>query len=565
MRNRIAVIFLALVLLLSLSACASQAPKVFEVRFELNGGTLVAGQLLQRIEAGGAAEAPEVEREGFVFEGWSEPLDAVSANTVAVAQWSPAEAAPAVYEVRFELNGGTLIAGHLLQQVEEGGAAEAPEVEREGYAFVGWSEPLEPVTGNTIAAAMWECYYPVHFDPAGGRVVSGESEQLVRKGETPAPPEVERDFFSFVGWSPSVGAVQGESSYAAQWKARKLSSEEIYDKISPAVVEISAYEPSGQYYSLGSGFFIDDAGRLVTNYHVIEGTNAGEVMLADGSRRDILAVLGYDKALDLAVLQIDIADNPFLSVSARAVTTGEAIYALGSSQGLTSTFSSGIVSTASREIDGINCIQTTAPISEGNSGGPLVDSYGEVVGVNSMTLVTGQNLNFAIDIHELDKLPLDKALSLADVYALEYPEGESGVRPEDVGFYSDTDLAEQESNDIFLLSDSLENGSWIAGEIGSADDMDFFYLNLDAPGEVSFEVIPYYTDDTQYLLCGILSLTDDDDVELMDALSPSNVDGYEAMVGTIRFDTAGTYFLLLCVDENYPYDDPAYYAVRASW
>lgn len=565
MRKRFLLIFLVLVLLLTLCACASRAPAVYEVRFELNGGTLVSGQLLQQIEEGGAAEAPTVEREGYVFDGWNEKLDAISANTVAVAQWVKAEAAPAVYEVRFELNGGTLVSGHLLQQIEEGGAAEPPEVERDGYAFVGWSEELSPITGNTIAAAMWECFYQVRFDPAGGRVVSGESEQLVRRGDTPVPPEVERDFFSFNGWSPTVGAVRDDATFTAQWKARKLSSEEIFDKISPAVAEIAAYEPSGKYYSLGSGFFIDDTGRLVTNYHVIEGTNAGEVTLADGSNRDILAVLAYDKSLDLAVLQIDITGNPFLTISSGPVTTGEAVYALGSSQGLTSTFSSGIVSTALREIDGVKFIQTTAPISEGNSGGPLVDPYGEVVGVNSMTLVTGQNLNFAIDIHELDRLAEDKALTLAEVYALEYPDGENSQKPEDVGFYADAERAEEESNDIFLLSDLLENEIWIAGEIGSADDMDFFYLTLDAPGDVSFEVVPYYTDDMDYLLCGILSLTDDDDVELMDALTPTNVDGYDAMVGTIHFDAAGSYFLLLCVDEAYPYDEPAYYAVRACW
>lgn len=435
MRSRIPAILLVLVLLLNLCACASQAPKVYEVRFELNGGTLVSGQLLQHIEEGGAA----------------------------------------------------------------------------------------------------------------------------------VPPEVEREYFSFEGWDPAPGAAQGDLTCTAQWKARKLSSEEIFSKISPAVVEISAFEPSGKYYSLGSGFFIDGGGRLVTNYHVIDGTNSGEVTLADGSRLDILAVLDYDKALDLAVLQIDIDKNPYLAISDRPVSTGEAIYALGSSQGLTSTFSSGIVSTASREIDGVNCIQITAPISEGNSGGPLVDPYGEVVGVNSMTLLTGQNLNFAIDIHELEKLALDKSLTLAEVYALEHPNGESGSKPEEEGFYTDADYAENESNDIFLLSDKLPNGAWVAGEIRNSSDQDWFYLEVDGPCEVSFEVYPYYSDDMDYLLCGVLSLTDDEDVELMDALLPAHADDYDLFSGTVRFDAAGTYFLLLCVDEEYPFTDPSFYVLRASW
>lgn len=477
-----------------------------------------------------------------------------------------ASPAPTVYEVRFELNGGTLVSGQVLQRIEAGGAAEAPAVEREGYAFIGWSEELAPITANTVAAAMWECFDRVSFDPAGGRVISGESEQLVARGQMPEPPEVEREYYDFDGWDPAISEARADTVYTARWKARVLSPEEIFSKISPAVVEISAYEPSGKYYSLGSGFFINDSGRLVTNYHVIDEASSGEVTLADGSRRTIVSVLTYDKALDLAVLQIDITGNAFLTISGRPVTTGETIYTLGSSQGLTSTFSSGIVSTASREIDGVGCIQITAPISEGNSGGPLVDPYGEVVGVNSMTLVTGQNLNFAIDIHELDKLGQDEALTLAEVCAAEHPGGENSGQTEELGFYADADRAEKESNDVFLLSDRMESGVWIAGEISTADDVDWFYLELDGPCEVSFEVIPYYTDDTDYLLCGILSPTEDDeDVELVDALAPTRVDDYDALVGTIRFDAAGPYFLVLCLDEAYPFNEPAYYALRASW
>ena len=472
--------------------------------------------------------------------------------------------APAVYEVRFELNGGTLVSGQLLQRVEEGGAAVAPEVEREGYAFAGWSEDLDGISANTVAVALWESYCRVSFDAAGGEIVSGEAEQLIRRGDTPEAPKVERAYYDFEGWSPALGTVDKDCSFTALWTARKLSSEEIFDRISPAVVEITAYEPSGSAY-LGSGFFIDDAGRFVTNYHVIDGTDRGEIALPDGNTCAILAVLAYDKALDLAVLQADIYGNAYLTISEQSVSTGESVYALGSSQGLTSTFSSGIVSTASREIDGVRCIQTTAPISHGNSGGPLVDPYGEVVGVNSMTWASGQNLNFAIDIHELDRLESGQSLTLAEVYAAEYPDGAPDT-PEDAGFYEEADAAEKESNDSFLLSDRMENGAWIAGEISGVGDMDWFFFELDEACDVNFEVLPYYSDDFDYLLCGILSLNDsDDDVDLIDALSPTKLDGYDAFTGTIHFDAPGSYFLVLFVDETYPFDEPSYYAARASW
>ena len=565
MHQRIPALFLIIAMLLCLTACGAQAPAVYEVRFELNGGTFLSGHLLQQVEAGSAAVPPEVEREGYTLAGWSEPLDAVTSNLVAAALWEKEAVEPAVYEVRFELNGGIFLSGQLLQQVEEGGSAVPPEVEREGYALSGWSEPLEDITGNTVAAALWDPYFKLSFDPAGGEIRDGEAEQLVRRGETPTAPQVERPYYSFEGWSPAIEAAQTDLSYTAQWVPRKLSSEEIYSRISPSVVEITAYEPSGKYYSLGSGFFLDDSGRFVTNYHVIDGTNAGELALADGSRCEILSVLDYDRELDLAVLQADIQGNAYLTISETPVTTGEAIYALGSSQGLTSTFSSGIVSTATREIDQIRYIQITAPISEGNSGGPLVNAYGEVVGVNTMTYLEGQNLNFAIDIRELDRLALDKSLTLAEVFAAEYPDG-SSTADEEKGYYQQADYAEIEDNDSFLLADYLEPDSWVAGELGSAEDLDWFYFHLDEPGEVTFEVVPYYSDDMEYLLCGVLSLNDtDDDVELIEALVPTEENGYDALVGTISFDAAGDYFLLICVDESYPYEEASFYAARVSW
>ena len=274
----------------------------------------------------------------------------------------------------------------------------------------------------------------------------------------------------------------------------------------------------------------------------------------------------YDKVLDLAIVQADIQGNAYLEFSKHPVATGETIYALGSSQGLTSTFSSGIVSTASRTIEGVNYIQTTAPISQGNSGGPLVDPYGEVVGVNSMTLTTGQNLNFAIDIHELEKLTQERNLSLAQIYELEYPSGSSGSASElsTEDFYSQADAAEQEPNDSFLLSDQLQSGLLVAGEVSGTGDLDWFCFELDAPADVSFLVAPYYSDDIDYLLGGVLSFVDDD-VQLMEALVPVDGLDYDALGGTIHIDEPGTYFLLVALDERFPFDTSSYYLLEASW
>ena len=236
--------------------------------------------------------------------------------------------------------------------------------------------------------------------------------------------------------------------------------------------------------------------------------------------------------------------------------------AVGNPKGYEGTVSNGIIS-AFRENN--TWIQFTAPISQGSSGGALINLRGEVVGMPTKLRTDGQNLNFAIDIRELDKLALDKHLTLAEVYDAEYPDGVPSTSGED-GFYQEADCAEDEPNDLFLLSDLIENSTWIAGEISNTEDLDWFYFELEAPGDVSFEVIPYYTDDMDYLLCGILSLNDEeDDVELMDSLTPTMVDGYEELAGTIHFDAAGSYFLVICVEDSYPYSESSYYALCASW
>ena len=505
---------------------------------------------------------------GSSFLPWSRGDDEASAETAQETE-APVETEapkePDVYEVRFEMNGGTLVSGQLLQRIEEGGAAEAPEVQRTGYAFDGWDSSFDSVTGNMVVVAQWTPTYRISFDPAGGTVKEGEIEQRVREGEDPVPPELTRKGSEFLGWDPEIAPAAEDTLYVAQWTAQKLTSEEIYAQISPAVVEVTVIEPGGDFYHIGSGFFIDDQGTMVTNYHVIDGTITGEVTTKDGSSYDIVAVKDYDEGLDLAILEVDITGNPFLRISDEDVVTGETVYAMGSSQGLTGTFSDGIVSTASRDMEGVHCIQITAPISQGNSGGPLVNIYGEVVGINSMSLVDGQNLNFAIDVDELDKLSHAGSITLQELYDIMYPAEETTIS-EGEGFYGDADKAELEPNGSLLLADSMDNGTWIAGEVSDVDDLDWFSINLDSPCDVFFEVAPYYKSDLDYLLCGILELTDDG-VEVMDVLLPSENEGeYEvAQTGTIHFDEAGLYFLMIAVDEEYPDSDPVYYTVQAAW
>lgn len=167
------------------------------------------------------------------------------------------------------------------------------------------------------------------------------------------------------------------------------------------------------FTSTGSGFFIDDNGTVVTCYHVIDGAESIEVEVNGGGKYTVDKIVDFNVHHDIAVLRIGMEGNPYLEFTSHGVRTGEDVYAVGSSLGiLDGTFSDGIVSNTSRNVGVIDCIQTTAAISSGNSGGPLVNAYGEVVGINAFVYNSGQNLNLAVRIDTLDLLGMDRNFSI---------------------------------------------------------------------------------------------------------------------------------------------------------
>ena len=158
--------------------------------------------------------------------------------------------------------------------------------------------------------------------------------------------------------------------------------------------------------SLGSGFVIDKAGHIVTNYHVIQG--AKKVQVSFSGQDEITAtVVGKDPSTDVAVLKIDAharALTPLELGDSDAVVVGDPVDAIGNPFGFTRTLTTGVVSAVQREIEAPNslpidhAIQTDAAINHGNSGGPLIDAHGRVIGVTSQisTGTTGGQGNVGI-------------------------------------------------------------------------------------------------------------------------------------------------------------------------
>jgi serine protease Do len=230
---------------------------------------------------------------------------------------------------------------------------------------------------------------------------------------------------------PVTAAAQSRPDAAATKSLGQLSSsfKAIADAVSPAVVQIVAtsYVPAlaggasasslvTEHSSSGSGVILDPSGYIVTNAHVVDGSQRIQVLLPtppeeSGPQRSILKPLGrilgaqlvgLDSETDLAVLKVTAEDLPYVELGdSDKLRPGEIVLALGSPMGFDNSVSMGIVSAVGRQFkaeDPMVYIQTDAPINPGSSGGPLVNTKGEVVGINTILITHGggnEGLGFA--------------------------------------------------------------------------------------------------------------------------------------------------------------------------
>ena len=145
----------------------------------------------------------------------------------------------------------------------------------------------------------------------------------------------------------------------------------------------------------GSGFFVAP-NIIATNYHVVEGaTNASCILNNSDIEYKIDGYVGVDESVDLILLKVSTLNKPAIKFAVTTASIGQKVYVIGSPQGLPATISDGIIS-GMRDFDGIKLLQMTAPISPGSSGGPVLNSSGELIGISVLQRTDGQNLNFAI-------------------------------------------------------------------------------------------------------------------------------------------------------------------------
>ena len=186
------------------------------------------------------------------------------------------------------------------------------------------------------------------------------------------------------------------------------------------VVYIEAETADGTI--IGTGFIISSDGKILTNYHVIEGATSGTATLSNNSKYNIDYVLGYSKPKDfgdkdLAVIKINATNLPVCTLGdSDRIQVGDKVVTIGNPLGIQNVVSEGIIS----KIWETGLIQITAPISPGNSGGPLFNMDGEVIGINTFQYAKGQNLNVALPINWLKSLDISLTMTLLQVYQKEY-------------------------------------------------------------------------------------------------------------------------------------------------
>ena len=199
----------------------------------------------------------------------------------------------------------------------------------------------------------------------------------------------------------------------------------LVQKCKPSIFRIFTYDAEGKELASGTGFFINSKGICVSNYHVLAGASSAIIKTLNGKTYSINSIISESENFDLIKFSIKNPSNnifPYLTLSQFKPSEGESVFTIGNPEGLEYSVSNGIISSIRNDKRIGQIIQTTAPISHGNSGSPLINMHGEVIGIISFTLFEGQNLNFAVSVSNLSLL--------SQVNSLRYPVAKNKTKNE---------------------------------------------------------------------------------------------------------------------------------------
>jgi S1-C subfamily serine protease len=183
--------------------------------------------------------------------------------------------------------------------------------------------------------------------------------------------------------------------------AQEAWIEKVASQASPAVVTVLSFDEKDERIGLGSGFIVRSDGLIVTNYHVIQGGASVEVRSKTIGAYNVSGVVAVSREKDFAVLKINAANLPVIRLgNSSDVKLGESVMVIGNPKGLTGTISAGLISQFRQE-ESFSLLQTSAPIYPGNSGGPLINKRGEVIGVVTARFGDSPTLGLALPVNHI--------------------------------------------------------------------------------------------------------------------------------------------------------------------
>ncbi len=286
----------------------------------------------------------------------------------------------------------------------------------------------------------------------------------------------------------------GYTGTEAEWMAvvhERLSihtSQEIYALAEACTVTVESFKGSDIPLHRGSGFFLDPNGLIMTAYHLIDGATRIRVTMPDSAIYEVTHVVAFDKSRDLAVIRIGTSrETPYLTLEAEGVTPGETIYTFGSVLGgLNGAFSSGVVASDLLETNSavsaavkIREFRYTSSIPRGNSGAPILNAHGQVIGIVTRGYTEGDVLHTATYIGEAAALDMTYNRTVQEFFA-------------DTEYYRvkwfEEERQEMENNNTMKVADAIAaSGLTFRGTV-EKDDPDYYVLEITGKEAVDFSL-----------------------------------------------------------------------------
>ncbi len=266
-------------------------------------------------------------------------------------------------------------------------------------AQVQWDETTRSALGSR---GQWSVQVPVNSSTVlrNGEPVILDVPARIIAGRTYIPVRfVAEAFGDSVFWVRETSTVRITSDWPDL--RLRLSISEIEQRAGPSVVHVENRDSRGRPRRFGSGFLLEKTGLVITNFHVIEGARSLRLVVSGGSEHVVDRIVYADQERDLAMIRIERPAAPSLPSYRGALVKGEPVVVLGSPVGLVTPTTFGVITRSVRLVNGQLFVQTDAPIVQGNSGSPLLNGFGEVIGVMTAQLLPGDNLNLAIPIQEV--------------------------------------------------------------------------------------------------------------------------------------------------------------------